>query len=379
MGQREAATAIVLRLGEAPDDPAAATLLALARDNASDAADARRAAARVLAARPPSPRALQAAARVFHRLGAWDEAVAAGEAAVQAGGGADGGGLLRESRWRDHPLPWLVEAETAKGRFARARARLAGVTARFDRVAPSLGPRAAWRLRALIDVSWFRLRWAMVDWVASPVWPDPDLASFASPTPAPPDGDAASEDDRALYAEATGVRACVEGLLAARAAWPRGEPDRLARARSAAAHLDTLAILYAAPPRFELLATQVRVATSAALEAREEIALLTAHTASLEHRLAEAGTLVPPIVRADQLAGDVHLQLRDWREAFWRYAALTRQEPQNARAWLGAARAARRLGEAAAASMARTFLGLWGGADKDRPELVEAHQIAGAP
>jgi hypothetical protein len=170
----------------------------------------------------------------------------------------------------------------------------------------------------------------------------------------------------------------VEGLLAARAAWPRGEPERLGVARAAATRLDAHAAEVPAPPRFELMATEVRLATSGALEARDELALLEAHAGSLERLVAEASAFMLPAVAADQLAGDVHLQLRDWREAFWRFGALTRREPHNARAWLGAARAGRRLGEPAAAAMARTFLEIWRNADPDRPELAEARQIADA-
>jgi hypothetical protein len=376
MGQREAATAIVLRMGESPSDPGAATLLVLARDNPSDAATARAAADLLVRTRPPSPRALQAAARVFHRIGGWTGAVAAGEAATELAGGPAGEWLLREGRWRDHPLPWLVQADAAMGRFAQARARLTAATSAFDAVAASLGPQAAWRLRALLDISWFRLRWAMVDWPAPVPWPDPDLATFASPTPGPPDGDSASDDDRALRAEASAVRAVVEGLVAARAAWPRGEPDRLAAARAAAASLDVHAADHAVPPRFELFATVVRVATSAAFEARDELALLEAHAASLERRVVEASTFAPLVVAADQLAGDAHLQLRDWREALWRFTALTAREPQNARAWLGAARAAHRLGDPAAAERAARFLAIWNEADADRPELGEARKLA---
>ena len=379
MGQREAATAIVLRMGESLSDPGAATLLVLARDNPSDAATARAAADLLVRARPPSPRALQAAARVFHRLGAWTDAVAAGEAAIEVAAGPADGWLLREGRWRDHPLPWLVEADAAMGRFAGARARLSAATSAFDAAAASLEPRAAWRLRALLDVSRLRLRWAMVDWPAAVPWPDPDLAASDAPVPGPPDGDSASDDNRALRAEASAVRAVVEGLVAARAAWPRGEPDRLAAARAAAERLDVHAAEHAVPPRFELFATAVRVATSAALEARDELALLEAHAASLERRVVEASSFAPPVVSANQLAGDAHLQLRDWREALWRFTALATREPRNARAWLGAARAAHRLGDPAAAERAMRFLAIWDGADADRPELGEARKIAGRP
>jgi hypothetical protein len=378
MGQREAATAIALRFGDAPVDPGAAALLVLARDNAPDAVTARAAAHAVLRARPPSPRALQAAAHLFHRLGDWDTAVLAGEAALGSAGGAGGEWLLRDRRWREHPLLWLVLADAAAGRFARAHARLEAAARALEAAKAGLDDTQAWRLRTLLDLSRSWLVWAEVDWPAQPSWPDAGLARFESAWPLPPGeaGRVPDDDDRALLAEASAARSVVQGLVAARAAWPRGEPERLAAARAAAARLDVHAGEFPAPPRFGLFATQVRLATSAALEARDEVALLEAHTASLERLVAEASAFSLPGVAADQLAGDAHLQLRDWREAYWRFTALAGREPRHARAWLGAARAARRLGDPAAASKARAFLDIWKHADPDRPELVEALAIA---
>lgn len=376
IGQREAATAIVLRLGEDPQDPAAAALLALARDNDEDAPTARAAATVVLRAHPPSPRALQVAARVFHRLGAWNEAASAGEWALRVAGGAGAEWLLADGRWADHPLPWLVEADVAIGRFERARARLAEATAGYDTSAASLDPDVAWRLRAILDISWFRLRWGMVDWPDARPWPDPDLARFQGETPAPPQGDRASESDRALFAECAGVRSLVEGLLAARAAWPRGEPERLAAARDAVTRLDAQAAAFPVPPRYELWATEVKLATSAAFEARDELAIFMAHASGLRQRIAVAAAWAPDVIDADQLSGDAHLQLRDWREALWRYQAVTKRRPLDARAWLGAARAARRLDDPAAATMAKTFVEIWKDADPGRPEIDEAKRVA---
>ena len=158
MGQREAATAIVLKLGEAPADAAAAALLVRARSNAEDAESARPAALAVVRGRPASPRALQAAARLFHELGAWEEAIDAGEKALSVAGGFEAEALAQEGRWTEHPLPWLVQAEAAAGRFHSARRRLDEMQNRLEGVQASYEPIASWRLRAVLDISWSRVR-----------------------------------------------------------------------------------------------------------------------------------------------------------------------------------------------------------------------------
>jgi tetratricopeptide (TPR) repeat protein len=370
MGQREAAALIAIRFGEAPQDVAAALLLALARDNARDAPGARAAAETVLKARPPSPRALQVAARIFHRLGAWDEAVAAGQAAIVTAGGVDATWLLHGA-WSDHPLPWLIDAEAARGGFAAARQHLAAASARVAAAPASMVPEEAWRLRAVFDLSWFHLRWALADWRMQLQWPDPALSSFPAPTPPPPEP--ASGEQRRLYAEVREARALVEGLVAARAAWPRAEPERLAVAREQAAALGQLSREGPLPPRAELARTLVLAAVSAALEARDELALLLAQAEALQQRVDAAGGDRLFLVDTAQMAAELRAQLRDWPEALRGFQAVAAARPASARAWLGVARAASRLGQGdvSRAAYARV-VEIWQQADEAVPEFKEA-------
>lgn len=342
MGQREAATAIVLKLGEAPADAAAAALLVRARSNADDAESARPAALAVLRARPPSPRALQSAARLFQGLGAWQEAIDAGEGALSVAGGLEAAALAQEGRWPEHPLPWLVQAESAAGRFDSARRRLQEMQKRLEVVKASYEAIASWRLRAVLDISWSRVRRLEIDWQAAPESRDGPSESFGVAAGNPPGEEAPSTSDSLLSSEAQARRAWVEGLLAARAAWPRGEPERVAAARAAITTLERLVVTHPVPPRFELLRTEVQAALSAALEARDELALFEAHLTGLGQRLRVTADDVGANSGSEGLCGDLHMQLRDWFEASRCYAVAS-AAPRRARVLLGEARALRRL------------------------------------
>jgi hypothetical protein len=226
-------------------------------------------------------------------------------------------------------------------------------------------------------MSWARVRRLEIDWQSLVEWPMDTGGDPAAQASIGPQGGEGPQGDRLLLAEAQASRAWVEGLVAARAAWPRGEPERVAAARSAIATLERLAAAHPVPPRFELLRTEVQAALSAALEAREELALLESHLVGLSHRLRETADAVGGSSGSVGLCGDLHMQLRDWAEARRRYAAASLVAPRNARALIGEARACERLEQwGCARDRARAFLEVWARADAERPELAEVRRLA---
>ena len=337
---QRAAARFVTRAGDPPADAGAATLLVLARDTARDAASAREAAKIVVDAKPPSARALRAAGRIFHRLGEWGLAQRADEAALEVAGGVEAASLLESANWGDHPLPWLTTADVERGQSARAAQRITTTRERLDANRASLDPLVAWRLRAIVDLAWLRLWDSTQDWQAERPWPAPAATLLARVGVAPPQGAELGRRDRALELEVHAQRALAEGLIAARAAWPRGESDRLDRARAAAASLEQMAGAQPVPPRFELMRMQVLMSLAAALEARDELVLLAAQADSLEQRVAEAGVESSMLVSTPALLGELRLQLRDATEAAAAFEREERSHPGRAATARGRRRAA---------------------------------------
>lgn len=380
--QRRAAGLVWPLATAAATDPALATLSALAclgrsaaaPGGAPDETSACLSAARVVvAARPSAPRALLAAARVFHRAGEWDAAVGAGEAALAVAGGDPQRTWLAPGRWREHPLPWLVQADVERGRFTAARDRLRAASDRYATLGARLNAVEAWRWRCALDLASMRLQWALVDWQADREWPHPMDAGLQAAGVPPPAGAALADADLHLDREVRAWQALLRGLLAARAAWPRGEPDRLAVARESARVLEHLSLEVAAPPRMEWMRTIVLGAVAAALEAREELALLRLQLDGLHRELVDGGAIDGLPVSGDALVGEWHLQLRDLPEAAQRFGVAANDGPGHARSWLGRARAERAAGRLEAAALAyQRLLDGWTGPGEPLRELDEA-------
>lgn len=336
------AARLITATGAASADPGAATLLVLARDNPRDAPEARDAARAVVEARPPSAMALHAAARIFHRLGDWPLAQRADEAALDVAGGIDAPALLDASRWHAHPLPWLVVADVEQGQHERARHRLAEARERTATRWAAMDPIETWRLRAIVDLAWLGIWHATLDWQGERPWPDPALAALDRMEVSRPSA-ATSSADVSLALEVTAQRAFVGGLLAARAAWPRGEPDRIQFARAAAAALAMVVRQRPVPPRLELMRTLLLAAIAAALEARDELALLEKQAAALESTVTEAGEEWRLPLTTPSLMGELRLQLRDAPEALAAFAAAAAARPGRSATVRGAERAKRML------------------------------------
>jgi tetratricopeptide (TPR) repeat protein len=164
------------------------------------------------------------------------------------------------------------------------------------------------------------------------------------------------------------------GWLAARAAWPGGDADLLTIAHAAADAFEARGGLEA--ERYQALLLS---AIGAAQEERDVMALALTQAADLEMRLRMAAIELPPFFAFDRVAGDLWLQVHRFEQARLHYRAALARDARDARAWLGLARAATRLGDREEAIRAAgTFLTMWTGADTDRPELAAARAILAA-
>lgn len=380
--ERRASEAIAPLSQPSPSDPATATMILLTCRTAAgprgalggERAGGCLAAARaVTTARPRAPRALGLAGRVLLQLGEWETAEAAAGAALTLATGELERAWLEPGRWREHPLPLIVQADIERGRHAAALARLNGARARYEQDAAARTPLEAWRWRSVLDLASMREQWARIDWQGERAWPHPLTAWLQASGVAPPADAALARSDHDLLREVRATRWLLEGLLAARAAWPRGEPERLAAAAEAASQLQRLAAEAPVPPRLEWMRTLVLAAVSAALEAREEFALLRLQLDGLQRELADAGAVESLPLSGEALVGEWHLQLRDLPEAANRFATAAQEGPGRARSWLGLARAARAAGsDEDAAAAYRRLLEAWASAEAPAPELREA-------
>lgn len=247
-----------------------------------------------------------------------------------------------EDAWRLRVA--AVERALDAGRFTDAHALLVAA----ERDAPALGSRVAARLRV-------RYALELADW--------PQLADLPV--------DLFSADDAALYWYA-------RGLGAARAAWPGAQPEWIDRARDALSALESIDAEGGRASRVTIWGLSVRAAIAAAQEERDELELLVAFARDVEARLGPAD--VDPVGgpgALDHLAGDLWWQVSRHAEAAAAYGRAVAAGPENARRWLGSARALDAQGRRDEARVAaRTFLERWAEADEGRPEVAEASAIA---
>ena len=102
-----------------------------------------------------------------------------------------------------------------------------------------------------------------------------------------------------------------------------------------------------------------------------------ARGAQLEARRPRPVARPYPVKPAGELSGEILTGTGDAAAAIVQFKAALVRTPKRAAALLGLARAASAAGQAKlAADTAREFLNVWKLADKDRPELAEARQLA---
>jgi hypothetical protein len=167
------------------------------------------------------------------------------------------------------------------------------------------------------------------------------------------------------------------GLAAARTSRSGHADPFLALARRMLASLEGAARQAGRRSVVEIQRLSVQAAVAAALEEREEMALVLAHAIDLERGLEHDGMPVVPIpVR--ELAGDLWLDVDRERDARREYAASLAAFPERARSLLGLARASAAAGDAWLAKDAyRTFLARWVDADRGQDEVREAATYLG--
>jgi hypothetical protein len=162
------------------------------------------------------------------------------------------------------------------------------------------------------------------------------------------------------------------GLAAARAAWPGARAAAVSVAGRIATEMGERAT---GPGRreAELYQALVQAAVAAAHEERDLLALWLAQAESRERQMIEAGELVLPIVPAQELAGDLWMQVHRFADARDAFRAALARFPGRGRSLAGLARALDRTGEGAAARASwEAFYAGWSLADRERPELIEA-------
>jgi hypothetical protein len=170
----------------------------------------------------------------------------------------------------------------------------------------------------------------------------------------------------------------LRGLLAARAAYERGgSPESLEPVHEAVAALDARGADtpgLAQVSRFVLLA-----AAAAAQSARDEMALLIEHALQLESIQIEAKQGGARGVTAHEAAGDLFLQVHRYDEARRYYRQAVERVGMTPRVRAGLARAAARLGDAAAVcEHSRALVEWWGSRDDPPPDIIAARDAVTA-
>ncbi len=330
---------------------------------ADDAADETMAVAtRLKTAHTPTPAPAHAAARIFHRVGHWDDAIAAAETARRIAGGWLEPLVLTPPAWIGLLPEWAVVANAQRGRGRQGGAMSQACASASATAATALDETLASRVAGACLRLDIRAWWADVDWQG------------AVSVPVPP----GHADDASATAdvESDALVILASGLYHARAAWPRGEPELIGGARTAVQHLEALARAHPEHSRaIELNRLLVSMALAGAYESRDELLVYEVQAGDLE-RLLDASRLgAPRLVGVDRLAGELHLRLHDYREAREHFTRALARQPNDARALLGLARAASRMHDAAAArEAARHFIALWASVPS-RAEVVEAEGV----
>ena len=355
-----------------PEHPGAAHYALHAFDDGEHAAMGLKAARIYARIAPASSHARHMPSHIFLPLGMWDDAVASDEASFAASVDRVKRLGLSMAQADFHSLSWLHYEYLQQGRFAKARELMRTVEAAIASAAP-----------------------------ASPGKP-------TSPTqpalPAPPGhaGHVESEIGRgygalSLKSELASMKA---RLVLENGDWKQmqGQPnfdniDELlalgvasvalgdpARAGAALEHLKQAAATL--PDRDAKEIAQIMAAQlegMSRLGRGDQVGALAAlaRAAQLEARRPKPIARPYPVKPAGELYAEILLGTNDPAGAIVQFNAALARTPRRAASLLGLARAASAAGQAKlAASTAREFLNVWKLADKDRPELAEARQLA---
>lgn len=163
----------------------------------------------------------------------------------------------------------------------------------------------------------------------------------------------------------------VRGLFAAREAYRYGgSPEWLEPVKVA---VEQLALRTADTAVAEIAALLLRAASAAAQSERDEMGLLLEHATNLEGQQRAAGLSGTPVMSANEVAGDLWLQVHRFEDARRAYLAASQQGVTTRRVTLGLARTFARLGEfTASCEQYRTLVKGWPRLGGEPPELTEA-------
>jgi hypothetical protein len=163
----------------------------------------------------------------------------------------------------------------------------------------------------------------------------------------------------------------LRGLIAAREAYRYGgspeslEPVKLAMSQLASRAEETRAA--------EIARIVLMAASAAAQSEREEMGLLLEHATTLERQQRSAGLPGAPIVTAQEVAGDLWLQVHRFEDARRAYLGAAEEVGSTRRVTLGLARTAFRLGDLpASCAQYRALAAGWPRPGGEPQELVEA-------
>jgi tetratricopeptide (TPR) repeat protein len=349
-----AATLIEQRFGRAPTHAGAAHVLLMAWDTPSLAARAEAAAAAFARNAPDVPTAVHAPVHVLQRLGRWEDAARADERAMALAASTGLRGFVHGPQGRCLIPERLHMSSIASGQFRKAWTLASSLDAELARLTSTDAELAELIRRAVV-----RMRVAAL--MASRNWEA--MRSLAPQS---------IQDDE--------LDAFARGLAAARLGWRSQEASLFSDARQLADSLEQLAREGGAVTETTRRWLLVRAAIAGGQYERDEMTMMLRQAQRIEEELVNTGRLDQPLVRVDELAGDLRWQLQDAGHARLHYRDVLAAAPRHAAALIGLARAEQALGQVEAArGAARQFLDVWGAADPDRPELAEARRILEGP
>jgi hypothetical protein len=289
---------------------------------------------------PAAPHALHMPSHIFTRLGQWDESIETNIRSARA---------EPDSNAAVHPMDYLVYAYLQQGRDAAARRVVERVVQQPDRF---YGGVTGYNFAAM------PARYAL----EREQWQDAASLPLQAPN-APPYVAAVTRFARGIGAARSGDAAGAEAEAAAL--------NELQQKLRTAGDVE-----WAARVEAQRLAV---AAWAARARGNTDEALKLAHSASeLEESIEKHPVTPGPLLPARELEGDLLAELGRFDDAKAAYEKTLEREPRRARALAGAARAAERSADAAAARRHYTeLLGLMAKADAARPEAAAARKYLG--
>ena len=345
--QQRRAAAILNPLFRAhPDHPGLAHYLIHANDTPQLAELGLEAARRYAEIAPTAPHAQHMPSHIFVRLGLWDETIRANRASYRAVAAAAGGTSSALTADQLHAMDYMVYGYLQRGQDSVAAA-VVGEAQADTAASPTQALVAAYNRNAMVA----RLALERGQWATA-------AGLGLRPSPATPAAEMVTRFARGVGAIRGGDTAAARAEVAALAAIEaeltrRGDPywPRVTRVKQRA------------------IAAWLALAAGDTAGAVESARI----AADSEDVVGKHAVTPGEVVPARELEGDLLLQLGRADAAHHAYDHVLKLEPHRARSLFGAAQAAERTGDRAAADARyREFLQLMAPGDGDRPEIAVA-------